>query len=73
MKKEAKRQHEVAQMDEADRKNAEQVHEESLKRHKQHEKINHPGGKEQLEEVLYLSHLKWRHHPRRRCGKKATA
>uniref|UniRef100_A0A914WA46 NACHT domain-containing protein n=1 Tax=Plectus sambesii TaxID=2011161 RepID=A0A914WA46_9BILA len=51
MKKEAEREHKLAQMDAEARAKAEKEHAESLKRHDEHEKVKHPGSRDQLEEV----------------------
>ncbi len=51
MKKEAIRQHNMSKLSEAEIKKANEEHEKMQQRHKQHPDLNHPGGKEQLEEV----------------------
>ncbi|WKY16890.1 hypothetical protein Q1695_001476 [Nippostrongylus brasiliensis] len=51
MKKRAEMDHKLAQMNEEERKKAEHEAEESKKRHAQHEKLKHPGSRDQLEEV----------------------
>lgn len=51
MEKEFARQQELQHMDETHRKEAEEKHEQEVKQHKQHEKLHHPGSKQQLEEV----------------------
>jgi hypothetical protein len=60
LKKEALRQHQMAGMTEEQRKQAERAHEEEIRKHKQHPDINHPGGKEQLEEVGFGMSLQLR-------------
>uniref|UniRef100_A0A0N4ZBL4 TGF_BETA_2 domain-containing protein n=1 Tax=Parastrongyloides trichosuri TaxID=131310 RepID=A0A0N4ZBL4_PARTI len=51
MEKRAKFDHEKAKLPEAERKKLEEEHKAAEERHKQHEKINHPGDRKQLEEV----------------------
>ncbi|KAK7075573.1 Nucleobindin-2 [Halocaridina rubra] len=51
LEKEYDRQHELQGMDEEHRNQADQKHNEEVKKHKQHEKLHHPGSKQQLEEV----------------------
>lgn len=51
LKKEAERAHKVAQMDAEARAKAEKEHAEAVKRHNEHEKMKHPGSRDQLEEV----------------------
>lgn len=51
MEKEFARQQEMLGMDETHRKEAEEKHQQEVKQHKQHEKLHHPGSKQQLEEV----------------------
>ncbi|PAV57299.1 hypothetical protein WR25_23263 [Diploscapter pachys] len=51
MKKKAEEDHKLAQMDAQERERALKEAEEANKRHNEHEKLKHPGGREQLEEV----------------------
>lgn len=51
MEKEYSRQQELQQLDDSHRKEAEEKHRLEIKQHKQHEKLHHPGSKQQLEEV----------------------
>ncbi|EFP06551.1 CRE-NUCB-1 protein [Caenorhabditis remanei] len=51
MKKQAEEDHKLAQMTPEDREKAKLEHEESIKRHNDHEKLKHPGSKDQLQEV----------------------
>lgn len=51
MKKKAEQDHKLAVMSPEERATAETLIAETEKRHNNHEKLNHPGGREQLEEV----------------------
>lgn len=51
LEKEYTRQQELQHMDETHRKEAEEKHQQELNQHKQHDKLHHPGSKQQLEEV----------------------
>ena len=51
IEKEYSRQEELRHMDESHRKEAEEKYQQETKQHKQHEKLHHPGSKQQLEEV----------------------
>lgn len=51
MKKKAEQDHKLAQMTPEERQKAEAEIKAAEQRHNQHEKLNHPGGREQLEEV----------------------
>ncbi|XP_064112165.1 nucleobindin-2-like isoform X2 [Macrobrachium nipponense] len=51
MEKEYERQQQLAAMDEEHRKAAEEKHTEDVKKHAQHNKLHHPGSKQQLQEV----------------------
>ncbi|XP_063869359.1 nucleobindin-2-like isoform X2 [Scylla paramamosain] len=51
LEKEYMRQEELQHLDETHRKEAEEKHQQEMKQHKQHEKLHHPGSKQQLEEV----------------------
>ncbi|XP_037778741.1 nucleobindin-2-like isoform X4 [Penaeus monodon] len=51
MEKEFERKQELAGMDDEHRKQAEEKHNEEVKKHGEHEKLHHPASKQQLEEV----------------------
>ncbi|KAG0718055.1 Nucleobindin-2 [Chionoecetes opilio] len=51
IEKEFDRQQELQEMDDSHRKEAEDKHQQGVKHHKQHDKLHHPGSKQQLEEV----------------------
>lgn len=51
MEKEFERKQELAGMDDEHRKQAEEKHNEEIKKHGEHEKLHHPASKQQLEEV----------------------
>ncbi|KHJ80864.1 hypothetical protein OESDEN_19456 [Oesophagostomum dentatum] len=51
MRKKAEEDHKLAQMNEEQRKKALREAEEARKRHNEHEKLKHPGSRDQLEEV----------------------
>lgn len=51
MEKEFEYQEKIKAMPEEERKKEEEKHKELQEKHKQHEKINHPGSKDQFEEV----------------------
>ncbi|KAB7496728.1 Nucleobindin-2 [Armadillidium nasatum] len=51
LEKEYKYKHDLEGMDEDHKKQAVLEHEETLKKHKDHPKLHHPGSKQQLEEV----------------------
>ena len=51
IEKEYDRRTKLAEMDETHRKQAEEQHRKNLEARKHHEKVNHPGSKDQLEEV----------------------
>ncbi|XP_063585450.1 nucleobindin-2-like [Penaeus indicus] len=51
MEKEFERKQELAGMDDEHRKQAEDKHNEEMKKHGDHEKLHHPASKQQLEEV----------------------
>ena len=51
------RQEELQHLDETHRKEAEEKHQQEVNQHRQHEKLHHPGSKQQLEEVLMQVHL----------------
>lgn len=51
MKKKAEEDHKLAQMQPDQRAEEQRKLEESKKRHNDHEKVKHPGGRQQLEEV----------------------
>lgn len=51
LQKKAEEDHRLAQMSEEERKRATKEEEEAKKRHAEHDIVNHPGGREQLEKV----------------------
>jgi hypothetical protein len=51
IEKEYERRKKLQELDPQSRKKAEEEYEKQLEKHKHHEKINHPGSKDQLEEV----------------------
>ncbi|VDM61496.1 unnamed protein product [Angiostrongylus costaricensis] len=51
MRKKAEEDHKLAQMSEEERRKAEYEAEEAKRRHNDHEKLKHPGSRDQLEEV----------------------